>query len=455
MVGLRNRARAAALAVPLALFASGAAQAADTGESEKAALESLQQRVAELEARLAVAPEGAAPAPAEGGDAVQDALKKGIPSSKGSMIKFYGTLRLDAIFDDSAPNNTQTIGFIRSEDPTFAGAPGSPPGADKDDEDFTMHPRLTRFGLDLDGGTVKDLKDAKLTGKLEVDFYNNGLTGQSESRAALRMRHAWLQLDWGTSQFMAGQNNDLIAPLWVFVNPDLAMWGAGNLGDRRPQVRYTRTLRENDESKVTLAGMAGLTGAQDNQNADGDPLRDGEASAWPTLQTRAAMSFMKKKAEVGIWAHYAREATETPIAGEDDRFTSTVIGLDVNVPFGDMYVKSELFTGKNIDDIRGGIFQGVDAVTGEEVHSQGGFLEFGWKIRPTTTAAIGVSQDECDDDDINPNGGRERNRIFYAGVHWSPSPIEYGIDYMHWHTRYAGVKGGLDNRFQAYIAYHF
>ena len=447
MVGLTNRARAVALAVPLALFASGAAQASDMTESEKAALESLQQRVAELEARLSAAPEGAAPA--EGSDAVQEALKKGIPSSKGSTIKFYGTLRLDAIFDDSSPNNTQTIAFIRPEDPTVAG------GADKDDEDFTMHPRLTRFGLDLDGGTVKDLKDAKLTGKLEVDFYNNGLTGQSESRAALRMRHAWLQLDWGTSQFMAGQNNDLIAPLWVFVNPDLANWGAGNLGDRRPQVRYTRTMRENDESKITLAGMAGLTGAQDNQNLDADGIRDGEASAWPTLQTRAAMSFMKKKAEVGIWAHYAREAVETPVAGEDDRFTSSAIGLDVNVPFGDMYVKSELFTGKNLDDVRGGIFQGVDPVTGEEIHSQGGFLEFGWKIRPTTTAAIGISQDECDDDDINPAGGRERNRVIYAGVHFSPSPIEYGFDYMRWHTRFAGVRGGLDNRFQAYIAYHF
>jgi hypothetical protein len=442
MVGFGIRSRAAAVAVALASFASGAAHASESGESEKAALESLQQRVAELEARLAVAP-------AEGEDAIQESLKKGIPSTKGSTIKFYGTLRLDMIFDDSSPNNTQTIAFIKPEDPTVAG------GADKDDEDFTMHPRLTRFGLDLDGGTVKDLKDAKLTGKLEVDFYNNGLAGQSESRAALRMRHAWLQLDWGKGQFLAGQTNDVIAPLWVFVNPDLCNWGAGNLGDRRPQIRYTRTLRDGEESKVTIAGMAGLTGAQDNQNLDTDGIRDGEASAWPTLQTRAAFSFMKKKAEVGVWAHYAREAVEVPVAGEDDRFTSSVIGLDVNVPFGDMYVKSELFTGKNLDDVRGGIFQGVDPVTGEEIHSQGGFLEFGWKIRPTTTVAIGISQDECDDDDINPAGGRERNRVAYAGIHFSPSPIEYGIDFMHWHTRFAGVRGGLDNRIQAYIAYHF
>jgi hypothetical protein len=436
--------RLAALAAPVLLLA-GAAGAADGTESGKAELESLKQRLAEVEARLA-----AGPAAAEGGgESLADALKKGIPSKKGSLMKFYGFLRIDAIFDDSSPSNTQTIGFVRPEDPTVAG------GADKDDEDLTIHPRLTRFGFDLDGGTVKDLRDAKLTGKLEIDFYNNGLAGQSESRAALRMRHAWLQLDWGKGQFLAGQTNDLIAPLWPIVNPDLVNWGAGNLGDRRAQFRYTRTVMENDESKATVAGMAGLTGAQDNQNLDADGIRDGEASAWPTLQARAAWSFLKKKAEVGVWAHYAREAVETPVAGEDDRFTSSAIGVDAHVPFGDGYAKAEFFRGHNLDDVRGGIFQGVDPVTGEEVHTQGGWVELGWKVRPTVTVAVGVSQDECDDDDINPAGGRERNRVAYAAVNFNYDPVEFGIHYMRWHTAFEGVRGGLDNRVQVFIAYHF
>jgi hypothetical protein len=445
-MGFLNRCtRVAALAAPVLLLA-GSASAADGVENEKAELESLKQRIAEVEMRLAA---GAAEGEAGAADPVAEALKKGIPSKKGSLLKFYGFLRLDVIFDDSSPNNTQTIGWVRSEDPTAAG------GADKDDEDLTIHPRLTRFGFDLDGGTVKDLKNAKLTGKLEIDFYNNALAVQAESRAALRMRHAWLQLDWGQGQFLAGQTNDLIAPLWPIVNPDLVNWGAGNLGDRRAQLRYTRTLRENDDSKASLSGMAGLTGAQDNQNLDADGIRDGEASAWPTLQARGAWAFMKKKAEVGIWGHYAREAVETPVAGEDDRFTSSAVGLDVSVPFGDAYVKGEAFMGHNLDDVRGGIFQGVDPVTGEEVHSRGGWLEVGVKVKPTVTVAAGISQDECDDDDINPVGGRERNRVAYAAVNFNYDPVEFGFHYMRWHTRFTGIKGGLDNRFQAFIAYHF
>jgi hypothetical protein len=444
-----RRTGAAAFAAPILLLA-GTAVAAD---GENAEIEALKQRLAEVEARLAA---GAAEGEA-GGDSVSKALEKGIPSKKGSLIKFYGILRIDAIFDDSTPNNTQTIGFVRPEDPTIPG------GADKDDEDLTIHPRLTRFGLDLDGGTVKDLHDAKLTGKLEVDFYNNALQTQAESRAALRMRHAWLQLDWGKGQFLGGQTNDLIAPLWPIVNPDLVNWGAGNLGDRRPQFRYTRALAESEESKASLAGMAGLTGAIDNQNLDTDGIRDGEASAWPTLQVRGAWAFLKKKAEVGVWGHYARESVETAVAGEDDRFTSSAIGLDVHVPYKDVYVKAEAFRGHNLDDVRGGIFQGVDPVTGEEVQSQGGWLEVGWKVKPTMTVAGGFSQDKVDSGDIanygayapTAIGARERNRVVYAAVNFNYDPVEFGFHYLRWSTQFKGARGGLDNRFQFFIAYNF
>ena len=146
-------------------------------------------------------------------------------------VDFYGFLRFDVLYDDSRPNNTQTISSILSEDKT---APASIGAGGKNRPDLTMHARLTRLGVNLDGGMLPDLADAKLTGKVEIDFYNNGLTGQTESRAAIRMRHAYMKLEKDDLSFLAGQTSDVISPLWPAVNADMVMWGAGNLGDRRP-----------------------------------------------------------------------------------------------------------------------------------------------------------------------------------------------------------------------------
>jgi hypothetical protein len=383
---------------------------------------------------------------------VEDLEKKGTVTKKGnSFFRFYGFLRLDAIFDDSAPNNTQTIGWVKSEDPTIAG------GAKQNDESLTIHPRLTRFGFDIDAGTVSALKDAKATGKLEVDFYNNGLAGQSESRSALRMRHAYVNLDWGTNALLAGQTWELISPLWPVVNPDTMNWGVGNLGDRRSQVRWTRAMAAG-ANRLTIAGMAGLTGAVDNQNLDGpgDTVRDGEESAFPTLQGRVAFEFAagKAKGAIGAWGHYAREHTTAPFAGED-KFQSAAVGVDVHIPLGEkLYVKGEAWRGRNLDDVRGGIFQGVNTTTGDEIHSQGGWAEVGFQVSKTLLLAVGASEDNPRGSDLGA-GGRNKNTVAYAAAHWMFDPVEFGIDFMHWKTEFKGVKSGLDNRIQAYIAYHF
>ena len=419
-------------------------------EELAAKVEAQQHRIQELEEQASVNAGGlhAFLQTQDTGTSIEEILKKGLPTKKGSLFKVYGFVRLDTIWDDSTPSNTQTIGWIKSEDPSVTG------GAKKNHQDFSMYPRLTRVGMELDAGKVESL-DARVTGKIEVDFYNSGLTGQTESRSALRMRHAFVNLDFGNDALLAGQTSDLISPLYPIVNPDMIMWGAGNLGDRRPQVRFTHTTTAGN-AKVTLAGMLGLTGAVDNQNLDTDGLRDGEASGLPTMQFRIgyATPVDGRSFEFGFWGHYAREATETPGTGEHN-FQSTALGIDAMMPVtADLYVKGELWMGRNMDDVRGGIFQGIDAGTGNEVGSQGGFIETGYKVNKTLTVAVGAAEDNPDGGDLSV-GGRIRNRVVYVGTRFNYDPIEFGIDFMHWHTQFKGQAGGLDNRLQAFIAYNF
>jgi len=379
----------------------------------------------------------------------QDPLNE-LTLGKNAKLAFYGFLRLDVLLDDSRPNHAQVIHSVRSEDPA---APASI-GAKKNDGDFTMHPRLTRFGIDFDGPTIEPLGDAKVTAKLEIDFYNllpSGIT--SNSREFIRMRHAWLKLGWEHFALYAGQWEDLIAPIFPIVNSDLVMWGAGNLGDRRPQIRPEWT-----NGLFTLAAMIGLTGADDGQDLDADGVLDGEDSGLPTVQARVGLSIdgwvEKQKTVVGVWGHWAEEEVATPIAGTEE-FTSHAIGADLTLPLlNNLWLKGEIWMGQNLDDVRGGAFQGINSSTGQEIDAYGGWVELGWKPIDVYAVTLGASFDNPDDEDL-PGTGRDLNRILYLANRFTFGPVEIGADYLYWTTEYVSFGDGTDNRFNFFISYKF
>ncbi|HKB15258.1 MAG TPA: hypothetical protein VKF62_04295, partial [Planctomycetota bacterium] len=297
---------------------------------------------------------------------------------------------------------------------------------------------------------------------LEIDFYNNGLQGQSESREAVRMRHAYLKMAWDDWFFLAGQTIDVISPIWPIVNADLVMWGAGNLGDRRPQFRIERVPKAG-EGGLIAQGEVGLTGADDNSDLDapgtfGAGFRDGETSGLPTLQARLAYRCLlaeKRTLEFGVWGDRAWEDPDTEF-NDRDRFDSYAIGGDLTLPIYEdrLWLKSEAWAGKNVDDVRGGIFQGINTTTGTEIASKGGWVEVGWKTGPNYSVHAGYSRDDPDNKDLN-QGGREANKIWYFANRFYFDPIEIGLDYFNWTTEYLGFDEGDDNRFQFYVSYKF
>jgi hypothetical protein len=384
-------------------------------------------------------------------------------SALGSRFQLYGFLRLDAYYDDSRPNNTQLPSFIKSEDPN---AP-VPFRAPRNKDDFTMSAKLTRLGLNFTGPKVGGLGDAQLSGKLETDFYN---TSTTDSREALRIRVAYLQLKWTNCSLYAGQMWDVISPLQPIVNPDNVMWNAGNLADRRPQLRGEYTAGE--ATKFNLQAMIGETGAVDGQDNDpagttGNGYLDGSQSGQPTMQARAAviipMADWKKNTEFGVWVHRAEESTDVNV-GTHDNFTSSAYGLDLSLPvYQDVvWIKTELWEGRNLGDVRGGILQDINTA-GQEVHSQGGFFEVGTQLPGETfkpvKAYAGYSWDNPENDDLSANSAtnaaRTRNSIWYLALRFDFKPITFGLDYLHWVTSYQTFHNGTDNRFQAYIAYAF
>jgi hypothetical protein len=353
-------------------------------------------------------------------------------------------MRVDMITDSARPDNAQIPFFVLSSD---SRASGSDVGS------FTLHPRLSRFGLSFSGPAVETLGQARLAGQFEIDFQNGG----RESRQIVRIRHANLKLTKGAFSLLAGQTWDVISPLLPTVNGDTLMWNAGNLGDRRPQITASWEQRAG-AGRMSLTGGVALTGAIDGLDLDSDGFRDGEESSRPNVQARLGYSHASHVAgqrwSFGVWGHRGWERTMRPIAGRT-HFASQSTGLDLVVPFASrLALRGEAWSGRNLSDVRGGIGQGINTQTGAAIRSRGGWIETNLKLHSRVQISPGFTIDDPCDTDL-ASQGRMRNRAFYVAHRIQLRSFLVGADYLRWLTDYKDLQRGADNRFNLFFQYGF
>lgn len=425
----------------------------DLESQNRAILRALEELKASLREPGVVAAEDVEPVPAaeEPSPATAETRERKVRFVKwnelvvgASRFALYGFLRLDTIVDTSLPDKAQNPFYIRSPDASGGG-----------DLNFTMHPRLTRIGLNFDGPRIRQIADGHIGGRFEMDFQNGG----SESRQAIRLRQAYLDVAWDELSFLAGQTWDVISPLYPTVNNDTLMWNAGNVGDRRPQVRLAYSRPAGDGS-VEATGALGLTGAVDAQDLDADGVRDGERSVAPNLQgrlgyRRALWREDPTQLAVGLWGLYAFEETDTPVRGHTD-FNSQLIGFDLTLALSDRFtLRGEGWYGHNLDDFRGGINQGINPANGREIESAGGWAELKFTLNPLYSTYSGYTIDDPRNADV-PVEGRTVNYAWYIGNRFRiGQPLLIGVDYLRWTTDYQGLRKATDNRVNVYFQYDF
>ncbi|MGH9823052.1 MAG: carboxypeptidase regulatory-like domain-containing protein, partial [Blastocatellia bacterium] len=376
----------------------------------------------------------------------QDKDRWSMAIGENNKFQLYGQLRLDMIVDSQRPNNAQSPLFIPSPDPLAGGKPGA--------GSFTMHPRLTTFGIDYSGPEISSLGDGKLSGKLEVDFQNGG----AEFQPVIRILQAYFKMTWGDFWVLGGQTWDAFSPIRPIVNDDSVMLAAGNVGIRRP------LFLAGYEPKVgggqfSFVGGIGLTGAVDSLDLDGNGFLDGQKSGRPNAQARVAYSHplwvKDTPATIGLSGVYGFLNTDTPVAGRTD-FREQLINVDYVLPIaGVLSLRGEGWWGRNLSDLVGGIGQGINLLTGQEIRSRGGWSELNIKLSKYYSFNPGFTVDDPVDADI-PGGGRTRNRSFYFGNRIIPAPnFLIGFDYLRWRTDFKGFQRGIDNRVNIFFAYHF
>jgi hypothetical protein len=459
-----------ATAGAVAATAVVAAAAPDGIEALKAEIERLRQeseaarrqqeeRIRALEERLERLQPPAAPAPVPGAPPPNP-----VTTRPGYRVRLYGFGRADVDVDSRKM-------FAGPHLPFWVLSPDDPRAADRGDGDFTVHTRLTRLGLDSEAPPVRALGNAKLTGKIEVDFFNvlpDRNSATSNSRAFLRMRHGYGRLDWAHSHFLFGQTWDLISPLYPAANFDVVMWNAGNTADRRPQLRYVFEPLMG-RGKASLGLMVGSPGAVDSQDLDADQIFDGEESSQPALQARAAINqpswVTGQTWELGIWGHSGKFRVNTASAINGHRsWSSSALGMDARVPISKkLLLQGELWTGKALADIRGGVGQNVNAVTGETVSATGGWAEALYQWNSLYTLGGGFTLDDPDNGDVTPFTGanqtavgRTLNRSYYIVNRFNPGGgLVIGLDWMLFQTKFRGLDSGSNNRWNLWLQQNF
>ncbi len=385
------------------------------------------------------------------------AAEEGLSIGGGALPKLtvYGFARLDLIYDDSSMNNSQFAFWVDSEDSALGGT--------RNNGELSIHPRLTRIGLKIDKFELDD--QFSLQAKIEIDFQAGG----SESRELIRMRHAYGQLNYGIFSMLAGQGSDLISPLFPSANSDGLMWNAGNLGDRRPQLRLTAKPKLG-AGQLRFAGAALMPNAVDKQDLDKNGELDGFDAAFPMLQGLAEIKgayWTEERAFIlGVGGHFAVERvndvddTDPPDGafdfneGRDLRKWSASAHLQL--PLIDaVWLAAEAFYGSGLSDVRGGIGQSVRMDTGGTIKSVGGWGELGVAPVKWFSGHAGATIDDPLNGEVSA-GQRNRNYTVFAATRFRPwKPFQLALEYIYWVTEYEGAGKGTAHRINLWTAFHF
>lgn len=159
---------------------------------------------------------------------------------KDFSYKFYGQIRTDLYYNSRANEETVDGLFYMYPKDKKLDPNGKDLNATANGSFYTLY---TRLGVDVAG---PKLGSAKTSAKVEVDFRGSGT-----SYSTIRLRHAYLNLDWGSSALLMGQ---AWHPLFGDVSPQILNLSVGapfQPFSRAPQIRYQYTTK-----RIKLTGAA-------------------------------------------------------------------------------------------------------------------------------------------------------------------------------------------------------
>jgi hypothetical protein len=328
-------------------------------------------------------------------------------------VKPYGFIKLDALYETGNSSHGNYIIWAKN--------PGNNDGL------FYVTARETRLGLAVQGFSIGKFK---VTGKVEVDFQSSGT---EENKPYNFMRHAYMEISNGSFSIIAGQTWDIISPLNPATLNYSVLWGAGNIGYRRPQLSIREDVKSGKNIFTLQAGIF-RTIASDYDN---DGVEDGSAAGFPTFQGRIGGKFAVGKnssLQLGISGHYGKSK------GAVDYISNSLNADFLLVISPKFKILAEFFSGKNLGTYLGAIVQNVNSHTGKEIKAKGFYIDAIANPSKKLQLSFGYGMDDPSDDTL-VSGSRSKNTAFFGNAQVSLSgSIKVGLEISHWATDYLDLK---------------
>jgi hypothetical protein len=327
------------------------------------------------------------------------------------------------------------------------------------DPDFNVDAKSTRLGLDFTGPGIPCLGEAKIGGKVEVDFQGQFVT---RNKPGLLLRHAYVEAKDDDFRLLVGQTWDVISPLAIPTLNYTAGSAVGNLGYRRAQFRAERYLAFSDDFLMALQGSVNGNVVTDfvsdpatTTSADPGPYPDIQGRVGLTLGDRSCPD--SRPVVLGVGGHIGIQSFDfrtAPVALDDDVLTYS-LATDFVVPLTErLGIQGEFFTGFNLSNYMGGILQGVDRVTHKGIHATGGWIDICFDWTPCLHTHSGFAIDDPLDSDMT--SGRVRNQMIYNNVLWDATKnLQFGFEVDVWETHYIALAAGEGVRLEFATKYKF
>ena len=281
---------------------------------------------------------------------------------------------------------------------------------------FFIDPRSTRLGMKVDGPGLPCWNGSRTQGVVEFDFQG---TYTLRNRGSFLLRKACVSVSDKNTKFLAGQDWEIISPLYPATLNYTAGAGVGNLGFRRAMLAAEHRFDLNRESDVLIQFAAADNILRDGFNDSGITPNVG---SWPIIEGRTAYSFGKgvfghgKLITLGVSGHIGEQQMDFVDVGVRSRryFRTWSLNYDFDVPVTKkLGFKAEYFIGENLGSFEGGILQGIDVVRRDTIRTMGGWaqLQYQWTPKLQTNVCYMID-DPFDEDIVGGNSPDRRSRTY-------------------------------------------
>ena len=336
------------------------------------------------------------------------------------------------------------LGIFSTQRPTSPGLPlflfpGSPNGLSTNT--FDLHARQSTIDARFTGPEFWGLTPG---GEIVALFYNDNI---STDNYGLLLYYAYGELKNDQMRFAAGLQRDIFNPVGPTILPVSYLYGSGNAGSYRGQIRFERFIRFSEQSQLTTQFALSEPISTFVRNSVTDPLV--EDNGWPNVEGRLALGVGETREYMGGRKQRPVEfgasgligqirITRPGLGGSEELDVEALehgvwgLGCDLHWAITDrLGMKGELFMGQALGEYNAGVLQNYNSDTFRSIRTQGGYGEIYYYLHPKFHVHIGYGIDNPHDRDL-AGGQITSNQTVFNTFIWDVSKIfqiGFEVDY--------------------------